>query len=131
MAKEKRHYVTEQEIAEVMEKNKCSRDEAEFYFIDKYEEAIFPDEYDKADEVIANLKANLKNANVYDNSKGKRKAPERKPDEDKRFLINLIAEKLANDIDLNVVNIEREITFTYNDFEYSLVLTKHRKGKDK
>jgi hypothetical protein len=125
MAKEKRHYATEEEINDLMVKNKWDRQEAEFYLIDKYEEVIFPDE---TDEVITDLKKNLKNANVYDNKKGKVKR-ERKPDEDKRYLINLIATAIAN-LDVKVENIEREITFDYNNENYSLVLTKHRKGKN-
>lgn len=125
MAKEKRHYATEEEINDLMVKNKWDRQEAEFYLIDKYEEVIFPDE---TDEVIADLKKNLKNANVYDNKKGKVKR-ERKPDEDKRYLINLIATAIAS-LDVKVENIEREITFDYNNENYSLVLTKHRKGKN-
>ena len=125
MAKEKRHYATEEEINDLMVKNKWDRQEAEFYLIDKYEEVIFPDE---TDEVITDLKKNLKNANVYDNKKGKVKR-ERKPDEDKRYLIDLIATAIAN-LEIKVTNIEREITFDYNNENYSLVLTKHRKGKN-
>lgn len=125
MAKEKRHYATEEEINDLMVKNKWDRQEAEFYLIDKYEEVIFPDE---TDEVITDLKKNLKNANVYDNKKGKVKR-ERKPDEDKRYLIDLIATAIAN-LEVKVTNIEREITFDYNNENYSLVLTKHRKGKN-
>ena len=125
MPKEKRHYATEKEIAELMTSNGWTKDEAEFYLIDKYDEVIFPDE---TDEVITDLKKNLKNANVYDNKKGKVKR-ERKPDEDKRYLINLIATAIAS-LDVKVENIEREITFDYNNENYSLVLTKHRKGKN-
>jgi len=125
MAKEKRHYATEEEINDLMVKNKWDRQEVEFYLIDKYEEVIFPDE---TDEVITNLKKNLKNANVYDNKKGKVKR-ERKPDEDKRYLIDLIATAIAS-LEVKVTNIEREITFDYNNENYSLVLTKHRKGKN-
>lgn len=125
MAKEKRHYATEEEINDLMVKNKWDRQEAEFYLIDKYEEVIFPDE---TDEVITDLKKNLKNANVYDNKKGKVKR-ERKPDDDKRYLIDFIA-KAMESFGVKVENIEREITFDYNNENYSLVLTKHRKGKN-
>lgn len=128
MPKEKRHYVTEEEIVEVMEKNNWDRDKAEAYFIQKYDEAIFPDEYDKADEIYANLKKNLKVANVYDNKKGKR-GNTRKPDDDKRYLIDFIA-KAIDSLNIEVTNIEREIKFSYNGFDYSLVLTKHRKEKN-
>ena len=124
MAKEKRHYATDEEIAELMAKNGWSKDEAEFYLIDKYDEVVFPDE---TDEVIEKAKENLKVANVYDNKKGKR-VRTLKPDEDKRAIIavikNAINELFHNAV---VVNEERQIDFKLNGFDYSITLTKHRK----
>lgn len=121
MAKEKRHYATEAEIADLMAKNGWSKDDAEFYLIEKYDEVVFPDE---TDEVIDDLKKNLKVANVYDNKKGKRKVT-RKPDEDKRDLITKIAEAF-DDLGCEVKNVEREVTFNYKGANYSITLTKHR-----
>jgi phage terminase large subunit-like protein len=121
MAKEKRHYATEAEIADIMAKNGWSRDDAEFYLIDKYDEVVFPDE---TDEVIDEHKQNLKIANVYDNKKGKRKVT-RKPDEDKRELIEVIA-KALEEYAPEVKNVEREVTFNYKGANYSVTLTKHR-----
>ena len=123
MAKEKRHYATEEEIADLMAKNSWTRDDAEFYLIDKYDEVVFPDE---SDEVIEEHKQNLKVANVYDNKKDKRKVV-RKPDEDKRDLITKIAEAF-DDLGCEIKNPEREVTFDYNGANYSITLTKHRKG---
>lgn len=121
MAKEKRHYATEAEIADLMAKNGWSKDDAEFYLIEKYDEVVFPDE---TDEVIDDLKKNLKVANVYDNKKGKRKVT-RKPDEDKRDLIAVLA-KALEEYAPEVKNVEREVTFNYNGANYSVTLTKHR-----
>ena len=121
MAKEKRHYATEEEIADLMAKNSWTRDDAEFYLIDKYDEVVFPDE---TDEVIEEHKQNLKVANVYDSKKGKRKVT-RKPDEDKRDLIAKIAEAFGN-LGCEVKNPEREVTFNYKGANYSITLTKHR-----
>jgi len=121
MAKEKRHYATEAEIADLMAKNGWSKDDAEFYLIEKYDEVVFPDE---TDEVIDDLKKNLKVANVYDNKKGKRKVT-RKPDEDKRELIAILA-KALEEYAPEVKNVEREVTFNYNGANYSVTLTKHR-----
>ena len=121
MAKEKRHYATEEEIADLMAKNSWTRDDAEFYLIDKYDEVVFPDE---TDEVIDEHKQNLKVANVYDNKKGKRKVT-RKPDEDKRDLIEVLARTLE-EYSPEVKNVEREITFNYKGANYSVTLTKHR-----
>lgn len=124
MAKEKRHYATDEEIAELMAKNGWSKDEAEYYLIDKYDEVVFPDE---TDEVIEKAKENLKVANVYDNKKGKRMRT-LKPDEDKRAIIavikNAINELFHNAV---VVNEERQIDFKLNGFDYSITVTKHRK----
>lgn len=124
MAKEKRHYATDEEIAELMAKNGWSKDEAEYYLIDKYDEVVFPDE---TDEVIEKAKENLKIANVYDNKKGKR-VRTLKPDEDKRAIIavikNAINELFHNAV---VVNEERQIDFKLNGFDYSITVTKHRK----
>lgn len=125
MPKEKRHYATEKEIAELMTSNGWTKDEAEFYLIDKYDEVIFPDENDN---VIDELKKNIKVANVYDNKKGKR-GNTRKPDDDKRYLIDFVA-KAIDSLNIEVTNIEREIKFVYNGNDYSLVLTKHRKEKN-
>lgn len=121
MAKEKRHYATEEEIADLMAKNSWTRDDAEFYLIDKYDEVVFPDE---TDEVIDEHKQNLKVANVYDNKKGKRKVT-RKPDDDKRNLIEVLTRALE-EYAPEVKNVEREITFNYNGANYSVTLTKHR-----
>lgn len=124
MAKEKRHYATDEEIAELMAKNGWSKEETEFYLIDKYDEVVFPDE---TDEVIEKAKENLKVANVYDSKKGKR-VRTLKPDEDKRAIVavikNAINELFHNAV---VVNEERQIDFKLNGFDYSITVTKHRK----
>lgn len=125
MAKEKVHKVTEQELANLMAKG-MNREEAEYWCIDHYPEVVFPDE---ADNVNEELKEQRKVAHVYDKKKGKRKV-ERKPDEDKRYLIDLLY-KACGDLEGVVLkNVEREIGFTYNGSEYSVVLTKHRKEKN-
>lgn len=126
MAKEKRHYATNEEIENLMTTNKWTKEEAEFYLIDKYDEVVFPDE---TDEVIDEHKKNLKVANVYDNKKGKRTRTV-KPDEDKRAIIATIRNAI-NEVFNNaeVVNIERQIDFKFNGGDYSITLTKHRPKK--
>jgi len=123
MAKEKRHYATEEEIADLMAKNSWTRDDAEFYLIDKYDEVVFPDE---TDEVIEEHKQNLKVANVYDNKKGKRKVT-RKPDEDKRELMSMLVETFQNYDDFKVVSEEGKMKFVYNNRHFTLTLTWNRK----
>lgn len=119
------HYVTEEEIIALINKG-MTREEAEYALIDKYDEIVFPDEDpDRAEQ----HKRNLKIANVYDNKKGKRTRTI-KPDEDKRHIIEVLREAIAENVETaEVVNIERQIDFTFNGAEYSVTLTKHRKGK--
>jgi hypothetical protein len=123
MAKEKRHYATEEEIADLMAKNSWTRDDAEFYLIDKYPEVVFPDE---TDEIISECKQNLKVANVYDNKKGKRKVT-RKPDDDKRELTSILVETFQDYDDFKVVSEEGKMKFVYNNRHFTLTLTWNRK----
>lgn len=62
--------------------------------------------------------------------KKERKPRERKPNEDKRFLINLLWSVLKGvDASGCILNPEREITFDHNGKNYSVVLTEHRPKK--
>ena len=67
MAKEKVHKVTTEELAKVMAEKSLSREDAEFWFIDHYDEVIFPDENDNINDI---LKEQRKVAHVYDKKKG-------------------------------------------------------------
>ena len=124
MAKEKVHRVTTEELSKLMNEKSFTREEAEFWFIDHYDEVIFPDENDTINDT---LKEQRKVAHVYDKKKGKRKV-ERKPDEDKRELIKIIADAFAN---CEIVNPERQIDLNYLGNHYSITLTKHRLPKEK
>lgn len=124
MAKEKVHRVTTEELSKLMNEKSFTREEAEFWFIDHYDEVIFPDENDNINDT---LKEQRKVAHVYDKKKGKRKV-ERKPDEDKRELIKIIADAFAN---CEIVNPERQIDLNYLGNHYSITLTKHRPPKEK
>ena len=64
---------------------------------------------------------------------------ERKPDEIKRQIVEKIADSLSayvftgtqywNAENINITNVEREISFTIGNDSYSLTLTKHRPPK--
>ena len=56
---------------------------------------------------------------------------ERKPDESKRELIQMLA-KLADDVGtcVEIVNVEREILFVYNGDKYRITLMKPREKKE-
>ena len=70
-------------------------------------------------------------------STGPRTAPvkrERKPNEDKRFIIDKIVECILYDVDkckgnmiVDIENPERQIEFTYHDVRYRVVLSVPRK----
>ena len=70
-------------------------------------------------------------------STGPRTAPvkrERKPNEDKRFIIDKIVECILYDVDkckgtmiVDIENPERQIEFTYHDVRYRVVLSAPRK----
>lgn len=63
--------------------------------------------------------------------KKERKPREKKLDEDKVKIINFLQRVMIDSDALNVEvkNEQREITFIFNDAEYSLTLTKHRPPK--
>lgn len=104
-----------------------TREQAEFKLIDKYNEVIFPDENES---IVTEVKKNRKVANVYFKKKGNVKR-ERKPDEDKRLIIDILYKALADFDGAEVKNIERQIDFKLNGRDYTVTLTKHNKEKDK
>lgn len=61
--------------------------------------------------------------------RGERKV-ERKPNEDKRTIIQRLFEAVLNlDKKAKIVNLERQIDFSLGETEYSITLTAHRKAK--
>lgn len=61
------------------------------------------------------------------NAYGKSVTRTRKADEDKRYLINVLAESLGQlEINHEVSNIEREINLVYNDRKFKIVLSAPR-----
>lgn len=61
------------------------------------------------------------------NAYGKTVTRTRKADDDKRYLINALAESLAQlEINHDVTNIEREINLVYNDRKFKIVLSAPR-----
>lgn len=65
---------------------------------------------------------------------GEKVKRERKPNEDKRYLIQELHLMLSENQEIeneNVTNIERQIDFEYNGVKYSVTLTAHREPKVK
>ena len=60
---------------------------------------------------------------------GERKPREREADTVKREIVAKVAEAMGQYENVEITNIEREVTFVIDGAEYSLTLTKHRKSK--
>lgn len=117
-------------IQGMMKDEKCSRTFAEATFIEDIEDAN-PDEI-KELEQKAKQNGTLKigarlNA---ENKKGKR---ERKPNNDKRLLIQALAQAIRETAELTepAETEEHKIDFKLNNVEYTITLTAHRAKKEK
>ena len=92
------------------------------------------DRGEKLFELSPELEAGAKKARRADRKKVENVKRERKPDEDKRELIQYLEGKLEDahhyDMDLGnitITNPEREMEFTYNGIKYRLTLMRPRK----
>lgn len=107
----------EKEIKSIMRDVECTQEEAEEIW-----------------QIEQKAKANG-STKLYAQSDKQRTKVKReiKPDSAKITLITRIAERMTDkDIEnLAITNLQREITFIYEDAEYSIILTKHRPKKEK
>lgn len=99
-------------IQEIMKDLKCSREDA---------------------EEVAKMEVKAKGLKRYEQSDKPRKKVERevKLDENKVKIINFLERVLTDSdaLDVKIKNPQREITFIFEDEDYSVTLTKHRKKK--
>lgn len=128
----------EREITLMMEKEGYSREFAEATWMEEQEELDCA-ELDKMDKEAKKNGATKVVAQSEDKPKQKR-AP-RKPNEEKRALIEALTsalesfhhrdeEEIASQVEgVAIVNPEREICFKVGEHEYSLTMTQHRKKK--
>lgn len=120
----------EQEVLHLMKSLDLSREDAEQLWEDDHNDY----ESDEMKEMAANAKKNglLKTGarQVVDPS-GKKKVRERKPNEDKRFLVDCLHDTLQEFEGCEVVNPERQVDFHLNGVHYSVTLTAHRPPKAK
>lgn len=126
----------EKRIAELMKTLDLSRGEAikliqEDEMVDKM--TVKETESDLTDEQKQAIKKAKGGAKAVD-AFGKKRVVERKADEDKRYLINVIQTVLANEsevnfeiTDIDVINIERQIDFKMNNRRFRIVLSAPRK----
>lgn len=86
-------------------------------------------------ELKSKLSRRYEKAEMLTN-KPKKARPPRKEDAEKRAIISSVAHQLtrcifedSEPLDILIKNPEREITFTFNNNEYSITLTRHRQKK--
>lgn len=116
----------EKQILNYMQRLDLTREEAEQLYKDEEE--------DNLPELTADQKKVEKEMRQADRKKETTpRKRERKPDEDKRFLIGMLQEFIENPNGIyspaKIVNPEREIELKYNGNRYRLVLIKPRKEK--
>ena len=111
----------EEQIKSYMTKLKVSREEAEQLWED--------DQADYIGEVGEEMTKKAKEIKRYekaDKPKSKSKK-ERKVDENKKVILDKLHKALETFVKITNVKTETEISFVYNDENYTLKLTKHRK----
>ena len=120
----------EKEILHLMKSLDISRPEAEQLWEDDNSDY----ESDEMKAMADNAKKNglLKvGARQVTDPNGQRKARERKPNEDKRFLMECLLDTLKEFDACEMVNPERQVDFHLNGVHYSVTLTAHRPKKGK
>lgn len=114
----------EETIVNYMKSLQISREEAEQLFEDDLEDFI-----GEEGEQMTEKAKSVKRYEKSDQPKKERKPKERKVDQTKAFILSELHKTLGTFVKITNVKTETEISFVYNDEEYTLKLTKHRKGK--
>jgi len=111
----------EQTIQHYMKKLGIDHDEAEQMWLDEQEDNL-PELTEEQEQVVKEMtRADRK-------KEDKPRTRERKPDADKREIIQTLDDALCDLVDdVTVINPEREIEFIFNDNKYRLTLSKPRK----
>lgn len=119
----------EKEIVHLMKSLDISREEAEQLWEDDNNDY----ENDEMKEMAEKAKKNglLKVGARQAGPATEKKPRERKPNEDKRFLIDCLYDGLKDFDNCEIVNPERQIDFWLNGIHYSATLTAHRAPKKK
>ena len=119
----------EKEIVHLMKSLDISREEAEQLWEDDNNDY----ESDELKEMAEKAKKNglLKVGARQAGPATEKKPRERKPNEDKRFLIDCLFDSLKDFDNCEIVNPERQIDFWLNGIHYSATLTAHRAPKKK
>ena len=120
----------EKEIRAYMEKLEISREEAEQLWEDDNSDFESEEMKEMADKAKKNGLLKTGARQTVDPN-GKKRVRERKPNEDKRLLIDCLMDALKDFDNAVVVNPERQVDFHLNGTYYSVTLTAHRPPKDK
>lgn len=124
-------YPTDEWLDKYVDKHGCSLEDAECAWWDAQIDKGNPTPYDLTPEQEKeSRKANRPKATKSVDAYGKERKRERKPNEDKRLLIDCLRDALQDFDDCEVVNPERQVDFTLNGIHYSVTLTAHRKPKE-
>lgn len=103
---------------------KCGIPEAEWAELEATDKRI--DRGEKLFELDPELEAGAKKARQADRKPAERKPREKKQDADKRSLIQQMVDSLENDFPCTpceIINPEREFSFTHNGKKYKVVLS--------
>ena len=114
----------EKVILDYMNKLKISREEAEQLFEDDLEDYI-----GEEGEQMTEKAKDLRRYEKADKPKKDRKPKERKVDQEKAYILGELHKALEPLVEITNIKTETEISFVYNGENYTLKLTKHRKGK--
>lgn len=124
-------FPTDEWLDKYIDKHGCSLEDAECAWWDAQIDKGNPTPYDLTPEQEKeSRKANRPRATKSVDAYGKERKRERKPNEDKRLLIDCLRDALQDFDDCEVVNPERQVDFTLNGVHYSVTLTAHRKPKE-
>lgn len=111
-------------ILDYMQKLKISREEAEQLFEDDLEDYI-----GEEGEQMTEKAKDLRRYEKADKPKKERKSKERKVDQEKAYILGELHKALEPLVEITNIKTETEISFVHNGENYTLKLTKHRKGK--
>lgn len=117
-------------IASMMKNDGYTREFAEATYIEDQEDLDVAelDRMEKQAKESGATKVKAKRAPNY-SLEGQKKR-ERKPNEEKRDIIEIFSETAKNSFEnVEIVNVERQIDFTIGENHYSLTITCHRKPK--
>ena len=124
-------YPTDEWLDKYVDKHGCSLEDAECAWWDAQIDKGNPTPYDLTPEQEKeSRKANRPRATKSVDAYGKERKRERKPNEDKRLLVDCLRDALQDFDDCEVVNPERQVDFTLNGVHYSVTLTAHRTPKE-